>query len=122
MAHSAVEVTPLLVGRGRFGGLGVPLRGDVVGHGPGVGALGGAFGGAPGGFGGGQALIVAFLGDGGIDPGAPVEGAMLAHVVVVEGVEVSAELVALGGGLAVALGGDEADGDVAQADEFAGFC
>lgn len=44
---------------------------------------------------------------------------MAAYVVVVEGVEVSAQLVAFGGGPPVALGGDQACGNIAQADQFA---
>lgn len=74
-----------------------PLRGRVVGHRPGLGSTGAAFACPPGVLGDCEALVVACLGDVGTDPGEVVQRTVAAHVVVVEGVELSAQLMAFGG-------------------------
>src|SRR6202020_944835 len=79
------EVAAFFVRCRGFPGGGVPLSGQLVGDGPGVGAAGVAFACAPGGFGGGEALVVTFLGDVGVDPGEGVQRGVAAPRFVVEG-------------------------------------
>jgi hypothetical protein len=104
VAHAAVEVCPLLVSGGGFPCRGVPLFGELVGYRAKVGCAGLAFLFPPPGFGCSDLFVVAVLGDlVGVDPGEAVDGSVAADVVVVEGVEVPAQLVTLCRWPAVAL-------------------
>ena len=104
VAHAAVEVCPLLVRGGGFPCGGVPLFGELVGDRATVGCAGLAFLFPPPGFGCRDLFVVAVLGDFfGVDPGEAVDGSVAADVVVVEGVEVPAQLVTFSRWPAVAL-------------------
>jgi hypothetical protein len=104
VAHAAVEVCALLVRGGIFPCGGVPLFGELVGDRATVGCAGLAFLFPPPGFGCRDLLVVAVLADFfGVDPGEAVDGSVAADVVVVESVEVPAQLVTFSRWPAVAL-------------------
>ena len=119
VAHPAVEVAALLVRRGCLPRLGIPLVEKLGRYRTAVGPSGLALLGAPLALRGGDLRVVALLGDFlGSHPAEAVDRAVAAHVGVVEVVEVPAQLIALGAGAPVALGGDETVGGVAQRDQF----